>query len=132
VPLALLQHAQRRGQRVGGLVALGGVVTVAVAFAVALMGLLMRTAAMHTGAAAAGVGARTVATCEVPHFDAAVRVGPDKGLALRGALFLQANASGRLTALLQRSATSSVRGSEQVTGQAINLYFHLVAAGPAR
>lgn len=65
------------------------------------------------------------AACEVRDFEATVLQGKDTGLSVQGTLILQADTSGRLTTQLKTKDGNTTRGSGQVNGRAINLFFDL-------
>jgi hypothetical protein len=65
--------------------------------------------------------------CEVRNFEATVLQGKNAGLTLQGTLILQADAAGRLMTRLTPKTGNATRGSGQVNGRAINLFFDLGA-----
>ncbi len=86
-----------------------------------------RTAgAPSTAPATATVSAAvSPSACEVRDFEATVLQGKDAGLTLHGTLILQADAAGRLTTRFTTTDGKATRGSGQVNGRAINLFFEL-------
>ncbi len=61
--------------------------------------------------------------CQIPHFEATVRQGPNAGLTLAGSLHIQADPSGSATATLTQANGPEIKAVGQVNGRAINLAF---------